>query len=565
MQFWCNFSAHRSKLDVHGWQTFYTKFSSALISSWNAWEIYPRRAKYPANVTIPAVRSRTARPWAVPETALGVAVLAYAVLAAALGNAPLQDLPNHLTRAHVIADLLWNQGAGFAAAFQFKWTFSPYLSGDLLLAACDWCLGREGATRLWIGASIIVIPWSVWFLLRVQNLSRGSAAAGALLAFYIATDWSFVTGFINYQMAIGGAFFAYGWYLKAKAAPGAGAWLGFVLTLLLGYSLHLSALIFVIAMVGTSLLAALLKRQVSVARAATFLLPPFLLLVAHFALSAHGSGAHVTNWGTVFTKLRGLTTSFRRFGRVPELLLFLALLGTAIFPVVWAKARSAAKYGEDLLLGCAFLGLYLIMPIETGGAYNVDIRAVPFALMFFVFVGLRCAESSPRLARAQLGLAFLLACINLALLAYEMVPQNAAMGRYKALAAAIPASSVVLPIDTLPAIGRYEPFSEAGAYATLLSGAVTPYIFAADKIAHMPYFRLTHPRPYSPCVYWYTDPQQPCTDWYTEPSDGISWERIQQEYRYLLVTVPWDPARIPLRYSIVKSNDVAALLQIAQP
>jgi hypothetical protein len=318
-------------------------------------------------------------------------------------------------------------------------------------------------------------------------------------------------------------------------------------------------------MVGTSLLASVLKREVTVLRAAVFLLPPFLLLVAHFALSAHGAEAHVTNWGTAFTKLRGLTTSFRRFGRLPELLLFCALLGIALFPAVIARGRAAAAYGEDLLLGCVFLGLYLVMPVETGGAYNVDIRAVPFALMFFVFVGLRFAEASPQLRIAQLGLAFALTCINLGFLAYEMVPQNAAMGRYKALAAAIPSASLVLPVDTLPAIGRYQPFSEAGAYATSLSGAVTPDIFAADKIAHMPYFSLAQRRPYSPCVYWYTDPEKPCTDWYTEPSDGIAWDRIEREYRYLLVTVPWDPARIPLRYSIVKSNDVAALLQIAQP
>jgi hypothetical protein len=511
-----------------------------------------------------AVRTRTARQWAGPETALGAAVLGYALLAAALGNAPLQDLPNHLTRAHVIADLLWNHGAVFGTAFEFKWTLSPYMSGDLVLAACDWCFGREGASRLWIGASILAIPWSIWFLLRVQAFSRESAASGALLAFYIATDWSFVTGFINYQMAIGAAFFAYGWFLKARAAPGAGPWLGFVATLLLGYLLHLSALIFVIAMVGTSLLASVLKREVSMARAATFLVPGFLLLAAHFALSAHGLAAHVTNWGTALTKLRGLTTSFRRFERLPELLLFVALLGVAVFPAVLNR-RRAVDYREDLLLGCVFLGLYLVMPVETGGAYNVDIRAVPFALMFFIFIGLRFSEASPHSRRAQLALAFVLACVNLGFLAYEMVPQNAAMGRYKALAASIPSASAVLPVDTRPAIGRYQPFSEAGAYATLLSTSVTPYIFAADKIVHMPYFRFAKSRLYSPCVYWYTEPDKPCTDWYTEPADGISWNRIQEQYRYLLVTVPWDPAKIPLQYSLVKSNDVAALLQIARP
>jgi hypothetical protein len=515
--------------------------------------------------TIHAQRANTVHKWTAPEVAFAAALIGYAVLAAALGNGPLQDLPNHLTRAHTIADLLWNHGAVFGGLFAFQLKFTSYLGGDLMLAACDWCLGTEWASRLWIAASMLTIPWSVWFVLRARSESREAAAAGALLTFYVATDWSFVTGFIHYQLATACAFFAYGWFLRAKAAPGLGRYLGFLSTMLLGYSLHLSALIFIIAMLGTSLLISVLRREVSPVRAAAFLIPPCALLATHFGLALdHESGVHATHWGTAYTKLRGLTTSFRRFDHLAELALGAALIGTAMFPVLrWP--RRISDYPEELLLGLVFVGLYLVMPVETGGAYNVDMRAVPYALIFFVFVGVRVSEVSPQAMRMQLGLAFAVACINLAFVAYELVPQNTAMGRYKAMAAQVPRGAEILPINTRPAIGRYQAFSHAGSYATLLSAAATPYIFAGDKVAHMPYFRFAHPRPNSPCVDWYTEPSAPCIDWYTEPGDEFNWDGVQKSYRYMLVTIPWDPTRIPVPYSVVKRNDVVALLQIGAP
>ena len=39
--------------------------------------------------------------------------LFYALFAYSLSNCPMQDLPNHLTRAHIIADLLFNHGATY--------------------------------------------------------------------------------------------------------------------------------------------------------------------------------------------------------------------------------------------------------------------------------------------------------------------------------------------------------------------------------------------------------------------------------------------------------------------
>ena len=61
--------------------------------------------------------------------------------------------------------------------------------------------------------------------------------------------------------------------------------------MLFGYALHLSALIFVGAMVGTSLARYFVKSEVSVTYAAALLTVPSLLLAAHLAFS-HRSAAN---------------------------------------------------------------------------------------------------------------------------------------------------------------------------------------------------------------------------------------------------------------------------------
>ena len=197
---------------------------------------------------------------------LGAVALAYLGLASRLGNAPLQDLPNHLTRAHIIADLLFNQGQVFGRDYTFQATFAPYLFGDLILAGLDRLLGMSVTACLWIGALLLLMPWSVLFAARSNGLSRDAAAAAALFSLYIATDWFFCLGFMNFQLAIPFVFFAYGWFLRAMRTGSMGAYLCFSLFTILGYLMHLSGLTFTIATVGIVTALSVYRKEISVTR-----------------------------------------------------------------------------------------------------------------------------------------------------------------------------------------------------------------------------------------------------------------------------------------------------------
>jgi len=505
------------------------------------------------SVSVDEVSRPASGVWPVVSAVLFMALLAlYVAFSLCLVNAPMQDLPNHLTRSHVISDLLFNHAVDFGGIFALVATFSPYLAGDLLLASLDRIFGTAWACRLWIAACIGLLPLSVWFVIRRGGANFVTASTGAVLALYVATDAFFIFGFTNFLLSVACALFAYGWFYTAAGTHGSRAYACFVLLLLLSYAMHLSALIFIIAMTCVSSVFWVWKRQMSVRRATALLLAPFLLLLIQVALSpgADFGGIASSEWGTWTTKAVGIAFLALRFNRMVDLPIFAAFILVAVVPLLVKWPRGLDASAEQLLVALALGCLYVILPFSmSGGVYYADDRALQYGSLVLITAGVRSAELRPILQRAQIILASIVALANLVYVAAQMLPENAAMGRYKVLAGSIRRGAYVLPIDTRPRIGRYDPFRHAGSYVTLYSHAVTPYLFAGDRYSHVSYFRYCA-RPYAPWEFWYPD------------RAGVSWEQVVVQYQYLLVTVPWDREKIPVSYTVVARNDVAELLEL---
>src|SRR5215469_838523 len=455
----------------------------------------------------------------VPEaTFIGLLSL-YVAFDLCLGGAPLQDLPDHLTRAHIMADLLFNHGAQFGDQFAVKFDFSPYVAGDLLLASLDRGIGAAWAARVWIAALIGLLPLSVWFALRRLGAGAIAASTAGVLALYVATDHFFVLGFANYLFGVACAFFAYGWFCTAARTGRAGAYAGFVLLLLLCYAVHLTALIFISAITAVSVAFWVLTGRVPLRRAAVLMSAPVLLVVlqlatasgmdliaqaAHIAsAAAHpGAGAGAADGWRAVSKITGFAFPAERFNLTADVALFALLIATATFPMLLSWRGVTGVSAEPLLIACALALLYVITPPTVGGVWYAGVRPLQYALLFLIIAGVRSAELRPGVQRAQFALAVLVAVANLAYVAVYMLPVNAAMGRYKALTASIPPGVTVLPVDTEPP-RFYRPFLHAGAYATLNRDALTPYLFSADNTPQMYYFRYRE-RPYSPYESWYS-------------------------------------------------------------
>jgi hypothetical protein len=487
----------------------------------------------------------------------------YVAFGLCLSGAPMQDLPDHLTRAHIIGDLLFNRGAEFGDLFALKLHFSPYLAGDLTLASLDRLIGTAWAARVWIAALLALLPLSVWFALRRQGAGAIAASTAGILALYLASDHFFVFGFTNFLLGVACAFFAYGWFCTAARSGSATAYLCFVLLLLLSYAVHLTALVFIIAITAVSSAFWVWTGAVSWRRAAALMFPPLLLFLLQLALApaldllgqamntaAVDLGTPAGDWrAAALSKLVGFDFPAKRFNLLADLALFAFFLAVALFPLLLSGRRALRVSAEPLLIACALALLYLLTPLKFGGVWYASVRPLHYALVFLVIAGVRCAQLRPGVQRAQFACALLLALVNLAYVAFHMLPDNAAMERYKSITASIPRGAPVLPVDTRSS-EYYRPFFHAGAYATLQAHAPTPYLFASDNVPNMGYFQYRDRPLYAPPESWYV--------W----NSRVSWVRVERDYQYLLVTVPWDAQRIPVHYSVVARNDVAALLRL---
>jgi hypothetical protein len=315
--------------------------------------------------------------------------------------------------------------------------------------------------------------------------------------------------------------------------------------------MHLSGLVFCIVMVFFSLADALWKRRIQIQRALVLMSIPSIVFLVDRALTATSTAIpYSSSWGTLSTKVLRIPSPGIRFSIMPELLLFLVFCLIGALPIIFC-GRQWLRHSRPLIASTfAFFALYFILPSNTGNIYAVDVRALPYALLFFVFSGL-VYPATGKVNQSQLLLSFGFATANLIFLCYYMLPANAAIGEYRKLVPLIPTNSTVLPIDTRQAVGRYRPFVNAGSYISLDGGVLTPYLFAADLNPPMRYFRYVNGRPYAPDAFWYT-----------ESSDNPDWSAIKSTYQYILITNPWNAAYIPLRYEIVGKNRVATLLKI---
>src|SRR4051812_9311372 len=78
--------------------------------------------------------------------AAALIVLAYVVYFATLWPPPLQDFPNHLARASVIADALFDGGARFGSSFGVQLLPIPYLLHDLVFATLIHVFGNTAGS-----------------------------------------------------------------------------------------------------------------------------------------------------------------------------------------------------------------------------------------------------------------------------------------------------------------------------------------------------------------------------------------------------------------------------------
>jgi len=521
----------------------------------------------------------------------------YAVYFAQLTSFPFQDYPNHITRAAILADLLFHGGQRFGGAFEVHFAISPYILHDAVLTLLIAAFGTVGGAAIFAVSVLLSLPCALIFYMRANAVPPRTQLFILLISLYLATDWFFLMGFMAFRLALAAIIVTLGLVdrLRRDWQPRVFGW--YVITLVLGYLTHLTALVFFAPILAVTGVLRGWLRSTTLRREATLWLPVVALLSIHFGLiaTAHHAGhaqAYNYYWGTVYDKLHHLNWEFDRFDGRPSPVMMYTLLACFSW-VTWRHVCRAALLKpavlEQLALAAAFFALYWIMPSTYRDSTFVDVRALCMVNLFLILaaVYLPPQEDAGRAfsTRPVLAIAFALACLNLSYLVLHMGRNNAWLVRYREVVAAIPPGTRVLPIYTQRSQRDIRPFLHAASYVTLDRAAIIPYLFSGDRGDLMTYFTYRQ-RPYMPAEDWYLSLEYwfqatPATYevggkpytwrfhydrvaqlWKTAELVPVDWNRVACEYDDLLVTLPFQEHYIEVPFRAIAFNETAALLAI---
>lgn len=494
-----------------------------------------------------------------------LAVLAYLGVFLWFSPLPLQDFPNHLARASVMADLLFRHGAEFGQSYQFHFLLTPYVAGDLLLAALVYVSGVQATAVIWAILTFLSLPAAAYAYLRAMRASTEVTVSMLFVSLYLSTDTFFVMGFLEFKLSIALTLVALA-LVELLRREWSGVRYGmFVALIVIAYLTHLAAIAFIAAALGTAALWRVVLGKSRIDREIYLFIPIVCVLAWHLMeASTYRQPDDVVgnkpNWGTVAMKVVHLSWALVRYDRHRDLFVMGTFLTFVLVCLggrrLWGREGIVTlQVLEPLGYAALFMGLYIVLPWEQLEASYVDVRAMALA-PFFLVLGLlglppSTALWASRLKAPVIWLAAAVACVNLGYLASYFHRESGWLPQYRAIVASIPANSTVLPVFTEKKAGNVRMHLHAGSFAVIDRHALIPYLFSGDNGNPMKYFHYVH-RPAAPYELWYSSHQDPTVDW----------PQVSRDYQYLLITKPFDADRIRVKTRTVAENDTAALLAV---
>jgi len=480
---------------------------------------------------------------------------------------PLQDYPNHLARAVVMSDLMFDQGRQFGSDFELKYLFASYALGDWILAAMVHYLGTSSAAAIWAVLVFLSFPLALLAYLRARRTPVDTIILLLLLSLYLDTDVFLMRGFLSFRLAVAAVLLALAAIESLRRKCTAWNYLLLCLIVVGAFLTHLAAIAFIAVALGATALVRMYLKSFRFWREALMWIPlgAVGLWQALRASQFRRPDDLVTDslyWGTVTGKLIQGASEFCRYLPSKDGL-FLACLGVCMVAAVASRGRVTRK---DLLqpqvleagaLGIAFLGTFMALPSTYSEASFVDQRAMALAPLFLVLACLNLrAGAAKRPFGAAAGwilwsAAILLVAVNLAYLTKHIRAQSEWLAQYRAVLDKLPEHALVFPVHTAHAQGCVRPYLHVASFVVIDRNGLTPYLFSGDTGAPMKYFRYRN-RPYAPDESWYT----------SHGSEKVDWQSIAATYPFLLLMKPFDAGRIPLTGHVVSENSVATLVAL---
>jgi hypothetical protein len=495
-------------------------------------------------------------------TAAAILAVAYVVTLGLLSPLTLQDYPAHLANAVTLNDLIFHGGAHFGGMYRYQFLFVPYLLGDFGFTLVIDVLGPRLGGALWLAVIVLSLPCALLFFMRATGVAAERRPLVFILSLYLATDWFFLMGFLSFRLGLALTIVNLALLSLLRRRWSTRSFAIYSVLVVLGYLVHLTTIVFLGAAVGVSGFLRLWRRT-STLRTEALLMAPILVMCAwHFGVAVgytlpSDPAENPYIWGTLYDKFLRLNYEFVRFHRHLDLQILIGLAACVLVSAGRVRLRDLREsaFIEMLVLAVMFVAMYIALPMGYSEAWYVDVR--PLALVSICVV-LACASlpagrSWLRVPGPALAIVPAIALVagNLAYLERHLIRDQAWLGQYRAIVAAVPVGAHVLPIDTHGAEGHVNPFVHANSFIAIDRRGLMPYAFTADTANPEKYLRYVH------------KPYRPDEKWYVNRSRGdVDWRSVASDYDYVLATKPFDPRRIPLRTTTVAENPSATLLAI---
>jgi len=502
------------------------------------------------------------------QKAIWLLLAAYVAVLAAMTGLPWGDLPNHLTRITIIGELLSSPSSYYHQHYSFHWMFVPYILWDVLAAGTSRLLPVEANGVLWTVITFLTVVSGGWYLARVRLKAEADWRALTAFSVLMASGWCFAWGFFGFQLSLGLCLLAVacGDRLRERRSSLSKSVAGLAYTALIVacYLAHLGGFLALCVILGSAALARVIRsRDQLISEAAA--LAPAVLLGAWYVYARASSALQVPEaivQRTPLNKLQALASPWLRFPLRWDwpVLLGLALAVALLFIGAAAAFRSRAR---DVLVNDLFFpvvalgGVYLVLPQAQGQAWDVDVRMLPFLVYFLLLWLLSIAR--PAGSPAGLGDGFLppgrvlfgTCWVSLLVLLIQIWPYNREAHKYWEALKRIPEHQVVLAVSTRPYLGRLLPLQHEGNLYAVFREGVAPDVFSSDNAA-FPFFV---PRePYAP----------PPNLWYVRNLPTPKWESLDLRYDYLVVSKPYDPARLSLPAPrVFTENDAVVVFRLS--
>ena len=408
---------------------------------------------------------------------------------------PLQDYPNHLLSAHIVAHYS-DPNFDYAQNFLLSWRPVPNILASLIMAGLACVVATLLAGKLFLSLYIILFPLGLFYLINAVDSNK---LLLGLFGLPLTYSWFFNMGFLNFCLSLPLYCFTVGFWWKTRSGQRNRVdrivVLG-LLTLLIYLSHFLTFGAWIITVVSLSLASVgwrnTIKRGLLLASLVAIILIPAALIFDAVWMQLEAIFDLVTPSVIVFASLpTKLAIAYRPF------ISFRALVEGAILMVLLSLylallLRNAAQWTANPFLGLALLmvGLFLVLPVGFRGPFYIARRLLILAVILGLPVLYVPSRSRWRCALIGLLAVMSVAHTSVMLGVYRRASTELA-DHYTGLQH-IPPHQTVLPILRVRR-GYIYYHEHAWAYYHVDYGGLSPYVFSGRD--HLLSYRHLPPIP----------------------------------------------------------------------